>query len=449
MKTEGPANSQSRVGFWRLAVYASPALVTSLAWMPLGFVVVKFYAKYTSLSLTTIGAVILVARIFDAVSDPLIAYLSDRIDTRWGRRKPWIVLSAPLVATGFALMFLPAPDIHWTYFLVANIVLYSGWTFFEITHISWGIELERDRHRRSQIGVLLKVFGYAGSLLFFAFPFLFNPDSTEFTRPVMNALGIFITAMFPVLALIAVSAVPRERRLGSQPFVARAAVREVIQNRLFRTYAGAFVLWAIADAVIVALFVIYVDVRLDLSALEGVILLAAYLSRVVGAPIALAFLKRFDRKTLWCGAALGNALVMPTVLMIPAGPSAGALIIAFAVVLGLFDCLIGILAITILGDVVDYDAVSTGRDKAASYKASINLIEKGARATATSAALMIVGVAGLEVGADNSDMAVSVLSILYAVVPAALNLLSATVMRSYTAHPASIGAKDIQPERAG
>src|SRR5690606_22945787 len=121
------AASRPSVSNWRLAIYASPAMITYLAWMPLGFVVAKFYAKYTSLDVATIGIIILVGRLFDAFTDPLLAYASDRFDTRWGRRKPWIVLSAPVFATGFALLAMPPQDIHWSYFFIANVVLYSGW----------------------------------------------------------------------------------------------------------------------------------------------------------------------------------------------------------------------------------------------------------------------------------------------------------------------------------
>ncbi|MGD2132259.1 MAG: MFS transporter [Maricaulaceae bacterium] len=419
-----------RVATWRVAAYASPAMITSLAWMPLGYVVVKFYAEYTSLNLASIGAVILIARLFDAFSDPLIAYLSDRFDTRWGRRKPWIVLSAPVFATGLALMFMPPAEIHWTYFLLANIVMYSGWTFFEITHIAWGLEFERDYHRRSQIGVLLKLFAYIGSLAFFAFPFVFNtdPGSTEFTRPVMTALGLSVVAAFPILALFAVFAVPTERRLGAERFDVWAALREISGNRSFVIYLAAFSAWALSDAILVALFVIYVDVVHDLSTAEGVILLSAYLSRVLASPATLVLLRKVSRPTAWVASVVGNVFVFPAILLFPQGAGALPFILAFGVAVGVLDCFIGVLAITILGDIIDEDARRTGRDKAASYKASVNLVEKTARALGASASLMIVGAAGVAVGEENTRGAIIVLVAVLAAGPCLLNLASAVAM---------------------
>ncbi|HVK81067.1 MAG TPA: MFS transporter, partial [Verrucomicrobiae bacterium] len=68
------AHKPTATATWRLIAYASPAMVTYLAWMPLGYVIAKFYAKYTALDLATIGLIIFVGRIFDAAIDPLVAY---------------------------------------------------------------------------------------------------------------------------------------------------------------------------------------------------------------------------------------------------------------------------------------------------------------------------------------------------------------------------------------
>ncbi|MEX0298236.1 MAG: MFS transporter [Kordiimonas sp.] len=429
-------SAQSAISRRKITAYASPTLITSLAWMPLGYVIVKFYAKYTSLDLATIGSIILLARLFDAFSDPIVAYLSDSLNTRWGRRKPWIIISAPITATGFALMFMPPSEIHWSYFLTANICLYVGWTFFEITHIAWGLEVVRDTKKRSELGVLLKVFAYAGSLLFFAFPFLFNsdPNSSEFTPSVMSGLGLAIALTFPILVLFSVNVMPTETKIGGMPYTFKNALRDIAANRAFKIYASAFVAWALADAVLVALFLIYVDVHLNASAMEGIILLAAYCSRLFAAPFAYKLLQKYAHKSLWIYATVGNAVLFPLLALFPSSETAPYLIAIYAAILGTLDCLIGILIITLLGDVIDRDAKQTGRDKAASYKAAINLFEKTIRALGTSGSLAIVGMAGLNVGDNNSQQAIFVLIAVLASVPTLLNLTSAVIMCRYPSH---------------
>lgn len=411
---------------WRLMAYASPAMITYLAWMPLGYVIAKFYAKYTSLDLAAVGLIIFAGRIFDAAIDPLVAYLSDRFDTRWGRRKPWIVLSAPLFATGFVMLVTPPENVHWAYFLLANVVLYSGWTFFEITHVAWGLEMDREPAARSKIAVLLKLMAYVGSLAFFAFPFLFNPDSnsTEFTPPVMAALGVTVAAAFPILSMLAVACAPAEQRIGDKPFRLREVLGEMRGNKLLMYYLAGFGLWAVADGVIVGLFIVYVDAYHGLSAAEGLILLAAYLSRVIAAPAALMVIRRMPRRTFWIVSVVSNALLYCTLFLFPAGATALPYLITFAIVAGVIDCIIGILALMLLGDIIDEDAQRTQRDKAASYKAAVNLVEKGLRAVGLSGGLVVVGAAGLVVGEQNTPSALLALLAVLALAPVLLNLAS-------------------------
>lgn len=419
--------SRAVVPAWRLMSFASPALITYMAWMPLGYVIAKFYAKYTSLDLATIGLIIFLGRIFDAAIDPAVAYLSDRFDTRWGRRKPWLLISAPLFVTGFVMIVSPPQDIHWAYFLFANVILYTGWTLFEITHVAWGLEMDRAPASRARIAVLLKVCAYLGSLAFFAFPFLFNPEpgSTEFTPPVMTALGIAVAVAFPLLVLLAVTAAPREQKVGDQPFRIREVLSEMRANRRLLFYLCAFGLWALADGLIVGLFIVYVDAYHGLSAAEGLILLAAYLSRVVAAPLALALVRRFDLRRFWIFCALSNAGLYLTLFLIPAGEGAFLLLMIFAVLAGLIDCALGILALMLLGEVIDEDARRTRRDKAASCKAAVNLVEKALRALGMSGGLLIVGAAGLALGEENTGFALWTLLALLALGPALLNLGSA------------------------
>src|SRR5690606_9066851 len=153
--------------------------------------------------------------------------------------------------------------------------------------------------------------------------------------------------------------------------------------------------------VVVGLFIVYVDAFHDLSSAEGLILLAAYLSRVAAAPAALMFIRRLPRRTFWIASTLGNALLYVTLFFVQPGGAALTWLIAFAVAAGVIDCVIGILALMWLGDIIDDDAERTQRDKAASYKAAVNLVEKALRAMGLSGGLLLVGVGGLQVGETN------------------------------------------------
>ena len=87
------------------------------------------------------GNRVLVARIVDVFTDPLMGFISDRVPTRWGRRKPWVVLSVPVMMTAIYMLFMPPDGAGGTHMLIWMLVLGLGQTMVIIPYWSWGAEL--------------------------------------------------------------------------------------------------------------------------------------------------------------------------------------------------------------------------------------------------------------------------------------------------------------------
>ena len=81
-----------------LAAYGSLALPMAAGFIALQVIVPTFYAQALGLSLSAVGGILLLARLWHMVTDPLVGFLSDRTPTPFGRRKVWILASAPLIA---------------------------------------------------------------------------------------------------------------------------------------------------------------------------------------------------------------------------------------------------------------------------------------------------------------------------------------------------------------
>src|SRR5579872_6333216 len=89
----GPVNAAPRIvqtalGLWTLLAYGTLALPLSLAEIPIILYLPAFYAKELQLSAGLVGMVFLLARVWDGITDVFIGWLSDRSNSRWGRRKP-------------------------------------------------------------------------------------------------------------------------------------------------------------------------------------------------------------------------------------------------------------------------------------------------------------------------------------------------------------------------
>ncbi|MBT8115246.1 MAG: MFS transporter, partial [Arenicella sp.] len=112
--------------------------------MPFSMYAPPFFAAEMGLGLAAVGTIFMIARLWDLISDPLMGIVSDRIPSRWGRRRHWIVLSVPLLMVATVLVMFPN-SISGTYgntlYLLSSLFfLYIGYTMLTISHISWGAE---------------------------------------------------------------------------------------------------------------------------------------------------------------------------------------------------------------------------------------------------------------------------------------------------------------------
>eukprot|EP00743_Colponemidia_sp_Colp-15_P004775 GILK01005142.1.p1 GENE.GILK01005142.1~~GILK01005142.1.p1 ORF type:complete len:514 (+),score=50.78 GILK01005142.1:55-1596(+) len=162
------------------------------------------------------GAVMLAGQVADGVFTPLVGYLSDKTDTRFGRRKPWYVGGTILVALCFTFIFGTCVPCDWfdaSSFNVVATVYYSicaslfnvGWAAVQVSHMSMIPELTEVDSTR----VLLNSVRYAGTvianvivLLLAMLLFWLNSDSSQADRPFLYlavicvALGLATSVIF-------------------------------------------------------------------------------------------------------------------------------------------------------------------------------------------------------------------------------------------------------------
>jgi GPH family glycoside/pentoside/hexuronide:cation symporter len=137
-----------------------------------------YYNQVLGLPGTLSGAALMIALIFDAVTDPLAGSLSDATRSRWGRRHPWMVAAAlPLGLAMFALFSPPAGLGTWGLFAwltVGAVAVRGAMTLYHVPHNSLGAELSEDYAERTRVVGYRVVFsvvglGLAPALGFFVF----------------------------------------------------------------------------------------------------------------------------------------------------------------------------------------------------------------------------------------------------------------------------------------
>ena len=119
-----------------LIAFALPTLVLGIMHGPEGQIQ-AIYGKHAHLDLTLLAAAMLLTKIFDAVTYPLIGTLSDRSFARTGTRRSWVLGGMLVSVLGMWFLMRPPPGVDVVYFGVWMAVLYVGWKLMEIPLLAW------------------------------------------------------------------------------------------------------------------------------------------------------------------------------------------------------------------------------------------------------------------------------------------------------------------------
>lgn len=133
------------------------------------FFLLFFLTNVAGLSPGLAGTVLLIGKCWDAFNDPLIGWLSDRTQSRWGRRFPWILWGAIPLALSFWLL-LQTPDFaapwqRFCFYTGAMILLFTALTAIAIPHATLGAELTQTYNERTQLMAVKSAFGIGSSIL--------------------------------------------------------------------------------------------------------------------------------------------------------------------------------------------------------------------------------------------------------------------------------------------
>ncbi|MGD9510417.1 MAG: MFS transporter [Geminicoccaceae bacterium] len=172
------------------------------------------------ISAVWLGAILVLPRLWEALSDPVVGHLSDNARTRWGRRRPFILIGGLAVALGFvAIWWVPHESflrryattdagVMWlqlSFILGTLLVFFTACAVFEVPHGALGLEMSADRHERTR---LFSAKSFLGNLFAMGTPWLIFLASLEmFSGPGGNLIdgmrhvSVIIAA---VLALLTV-----------------------------------------------------------------------------------------------------------------------------------------------------------------------------------------------------------------------------------------------------
>jgi len=413
-----------------LAAFASPAAPISALGLPLVVYLPPFYADDMGIGLGLVGTVFMLTRFWDVVTDPLLGVLSDKFRTRYGRRRPWIVASVPIVVLAVWYIFVPAGAVGWLYLLGWMIFLYVGWTLLTISHMSWGAELTPDYDERSRVQAAREIALLLGVVAVLALPAVLeqiDPTSTRAGR--VAAMGGFIILFLPFTVAWAVLKVP-EREAPQAPALGwRRAVGLVAANAALRRVLIMDAISGIAGGIISALFLFLADDFLGLSQWASFLLLVYFISGVSCiAPMVRVSYRLGKHRTLALSSVF-TTLTMPMILLIPRGNLASA--IGFCALVGINLGVGPFLFRSIMADVADQDHVDSGAQRTGLYYSLLTMTNKVGFAVSIGVVYPLLEWIGYVPGAQNTPEAIDGLAAMFVWPPLVLYAAVAWLMWSF------------------
>ena len=185
---------EDRIPLTQKLVYGLGAFVNNLLAAAIGGMVIVLNLGL-GMNPALVGLLGALPRLTDAITDPLMGYISDNTRSRWGRRRPYIFVGAILAGVVFALLWqLPrgqSEAFYFWYFLIGSLIFYLGYTIFATPWVALGYELTPDYHERTR---LMGVQNFIGQLAYVIAPWflLFMQSKTFFDDMVDGAAGLAI-----------------------------------------------------------------------------------------------------------------------------------------------------------------------------------------------------------------------------------------------------------------
>jgi len=423
---------------WRLKLlYGAPNFAGAALVIPILVNMPKFYADVVLVPLGYLAIAIALARSLDAMSDPVVGWLSDRTRTRLGRRRPYLIVGPPLCGIAFYAMMSPPRGMTGTasawWFGVTFILYFLFHTVYVLPHYALGPELTLDYNERSSLFGVRESFTILGTIVAAAAPGILMHVLGWDERRVYHFLGIafalMLTALYWMLAW-GVRERPGFTARESNPLV--PGVRRALRNRPFRILLASYIVGSITGAIpatLLPFFNAYVIEPKNPALWLSIELLGYFGVGFLCLPLWVAAAKRFGKLNTWLasfgmGVSGGAAMyflgkgdtTMLIVLISWAGASFGA---------GLF------LGPSMQADVIDYDEFYTGRRSEGQYTAFWSILPKFVAIPSAALPIAVLAGIGYVPNAVQTPEVIFAIKAIFALAPAICGALSFLIAWRY------------------
>ena len=403
-------------------------------WDMVGFWILIFYTDTYGISATAAGTIMLIARFWDMISDPLMGIVADRTDTKWGKFRPYLLWMAVPYAV-LAVMTFTTPDFGETgkviYAGATYLLLMTVFTAINLPYSSLGAVMTADSIERTELNSYRFVFGFAGQLIVSGTAltlaeFFGNGDDAAGYQSTLILFACFSLVFFAITFLTTKERVapPKE-----QTYSFKEDFKNLFSNRpwliLFLVGVVSFIMFALQNLAIAYYFKYYIadEQGVQLFNVLGTIAL------IVVIPFSKSLAKRFGKRNVFLASSIISGIFF-MLLYVPAKENI-TMIYVFNILAKMAYAPAVPLLWTMLGDTADYSEWKYGRRSTGLVFSAASFAQKAGWGIGGALAGWLLALFNFVPNAEQSETAMTGIKLMISVVPGILYMSCAIFLFFY------------------
>ena len=421
-----------------LAAFSSVCLPLAAFGVALPVTLPEFYATHVGLELGVVAAVFMAVRLIDITFDPFIGWAMDRTKTRFGRYRPWMVASTPILMLAAFMMFVVVqPGAGPVYLFAWLLVLYLGFSMGTLGQLGWASVLAPEYDQRSRVYGWWQVFNIVGVILILILPTVVIQTGIGTYVDGVRIMGWAILIALPVTIALALFVVPEPVNAGAAPHGGLGAYLELFKRKAVRKLLLADVVLGVAPGITGSLlFFFFGQIKGYDHTQASLFMLLYFVAGLIGAPFWAWLATRIGKDKALAVASLVFAAFYIGATLVPGGNfavTAAAMFIAgLPYAAGLF------LLRAMMADVGDEVRLETGVDRTGLMFSILSATTKVGHVVALIPYLILqwVGFQAIAPAEGNSGSSLLILQILFIALPGLLLASAALLLKNYPLTPA-------------
>lgn len=437
----GKATLSEKIG------YGFGDMSSSMFWKIFSYYLPFFYSNVFGLSLGHAGTLLLITKLYDAFSDPVMGMIADRTKTRWGRYRPYLLWCAIPFALAGVLTFT-TPDGSYAfkhaYAYISYIIMMTAYTAINVPYGAMLGVLTPDSREKTVFSSFRMFFAYAGSFIALA---IFEPLQNFFLSlgDVMSTSSCWQYSMIVVGAICAVLFVlcfllTKERVV--LPESGNGGSSSILKD--FRSLVTNGPWWILLVAAIGIL--LFNSIRGGAAAYYfkdvlggnaiftcGIFLAVGEVANMAGVALAVPFSDRVGKKSAYIISLIAAAVMSIFILFIPATPAGMWTLLGLQILISIATGVTLPLLWSMFADVADYSELKNGNASTGLIFSSSSMAQKFGGAFGSALILWVLAAYGYDTSetAVQTASAVNGLKAMMSYIPSAGALLAAAIVAFY------------------